>query len=181
MERAHRHASELTKSSIDTDGDVEVVGSSPLRPTTCNATLPCFRCCAANQKAASQCAYPSAVVVAAGLAAAVFACSTSSSESSQTYAQEWVRRAGINMSKSTGQGARGSASSSANPVSELALSSATAVSTSDSTPKPDGLSSSQPAIPARHSYQIQRRVTSASSPAPTAWTSAGRVYRSRRH
>ena len=41
---------------------------------------------------------------------------------SQTYAQEWVRRAG--MSKSTGLGARGLASSSANPVSELALSSA---------------------------------------------------------
>ena len=41
MERAHRHASELTKSSIDIDGDVEV--SLPLRPTTykssCNAHL----------------------------------------------------------------------------------------------------------------------------------------------
>ena len=40
MERAHRYAFELTKSSIDVDGDVE---SLPLRPTTykssCNAGL----------------------------------------------------------------------------------------------------------------------------------------------
>ena len=28
MERAHRHASELTKSSIDTDGDVEVIAAA---------------------------------------------------------------------------------------------------------------------------------------------------------
>ena len=28
MERAHRHASELTKSSIDIDGDVEVIAAA---------------------------------------------------------------------------------------------------------------------------------------------------------
>ena len=41
MERAHRHASELTKSSIDIDGDVEVIAAATdhLYQSSCNAGL----------------------------------------------------------------------------------------------------------------------------------------------
>ena len=58
MERAHRHASELTKSSIDIDGDVEVIAAATdhvYKSTLIANAMPHLDRCAESSQLAVKC------------------------------------------------------------------------------------------------------------------------------